>query len=332
MKKVFLSLFVALMATVAAQAQQIAVVAEDGTTNMYRTLSDAIEHASTGSVIYLPGGGFVISDEMKITKKLHIIGIGYNLDGRNADGITTIGGNLWFSKGSDGSSVIGCYISGNVNIGNDAEIVNDVLINRCNLKSVQVNNSECIGTEVNQNYVRETCNFGKSEVTISNNVIGKIQNIATGVISYNTCCHKCYGSTIPFKLDPALENVNNSTIIGNIFRGENPYYDYFHTGTSCVLSKNLFVGGSTVGNNPIVIDAGVNDIFVNVNNWSITPASNFHFKEGYKEYESQCGIYAGTGFDQRGFPPVPYIVNKEIDPQTDASGMLKVTISVKAGE
>ena len=95
MKKLIFSMIVALMATVAARAQQIAVVS-DGTTTLYHTLQEAIEGAPAGSVIYLPGGGFSISKTVKISKKLTIIGIGYYAKSGNVDGITTISGDLRF--------------------------------------------------------------------------------------------------------------------------------------------------------------------------------------------------------------------------------------------
>ena len=328
MKKLIFSMIVALMATVAARAQQIAVVS-DGTTTLYHTLQEAIEGAPTGSVIYLPGGGFPISDDVKIDKKLTIIGIGHYAKSGNVDGVTTISGNLFFTTESDDSAVLGCYISGNINIGDESSPVNSILIKYCNLNSVQILNSLCTGTYVNQNYIRGTSNFGNTEVTICNNVIGKICNVAAGLISYNICCHYCSGAARYSQYYPALENVNNSTIISNIFRGEAVWYSYFHSGESCVLSNNLYLGWS-VGEEPVIIDASAEDLFEDINNWTVSPVSNFHFKEAYKEYESQVGIYAGSSFSDKGMAPVPYIIAKRVDEQTDASGMLNVRIRVSA--
>lgn len=84
MKRLFI-LFVAVLAVTGAKAQQIAVVSEDGLTSVYNTLQKAIEGASDGSVVYLPGGGFPIPDSVKITKRLSIIGIGHKVKGENAD-------------------------------------------------------------------------------------------------------------------------------------------------------------------------------------------------------------------------------------------------------
>ena len=74
------------------------------------------------------------------------------------------------------------------------------------------------------------------------------------------------------------------------------------------------------------------DVFVKYNNGEATPASNYHFKEAYKQYENQVGIYAGTGFNDKQLAPVPYIVAKQIPEQTDAQGKLNIKIRVKAGQ
>ena len=113
MKKVVLSL-VLMIAAVAVSAQQIAVVTSNGTTTMYQTLGDAIAGATSNSVIYLPAGGFQISDDVKITRKVTIIGVTHKANSDNAEGNTIISGNLNFNGGSSNSAVMGCYISGDV--------------------------------------------------------------------------------------------------------------------------------------------------------------------------------------------------------------------------
>ena len=89
-------------------------------------------------------------------------------------------------------------------------------------------------------------------------------------------------------------------------------------------------GCGVIGNNPIKINAPASEVFINPA--GITPVSNYHFKDEYKQYESQVGVYAGSGFSDGALPPVPYIVAKRIADQTDAAGKLKVQIRVNAGE
>lgn len=329
MKKLFLTFVFAIVATLTAMAQQISVVSTTGATTLYRTLQEAIEGADPGSVIYLPGGGFPISDEVKITKKLTIIGIGHKSNNDNVDGVSTIGGNLFFNDGSSGSAVMGCYISGDIIIGEGDAHVKDLLIRYCSLYSICVKNNECTGIIIDQNYIRNTDywhywfnDFGNSDVTLKNNIIYGIANVNGGKIAYNLIISNTASNTIY----TSLNNVNNTSIIGNILRMER-----IHSGNNCQTNNNFVIEG-TWGDNPITINAKAEELFVNINNWTISPASDFHFKEAYSQYESKVGVYAdGVDFNKQ-LAPVPYIVAKHVDEQTDASGKLNIKIRVKAGQ
>lgn len=315
MKKLFLTFVFAIVATLAAMAQQISVVSTTGATTLYRTLQEAIEGADPGSVIYLPGGGFSISDDVKITKKLTIIGIGHKSNNDNVDGITTISGSLWFNGGSSGSAVLGCYITGNINIGDGEATVADMLIRYCNVSSVQVKNRTCLGTIINQNYIRSGSNFSNCSCTFSNNITGHVHNMNDGIICNNVFIQNNGYFT--------FWDVNNATIRDNVFivwQGTNECREIsaFH---------NMFIG-SEWGDCINLSDVNWSDIFIKNN--GIVPTSNYHFKESYKQYEGLYGIYSGSGFNDNQLAPVPYIVAKHVDEQTDASGKLNVKIRVKA--
>lgn len=338
MKKFIFSLCVALLMTISSSAQQISVVSPSGTTTLYRTLQESIENATDGSVIYLPGGGFQISDEVKITnKKLTIIGIGHYVNSGNADGITTISGNLFFNEGSSGSAVIGCYVTGNVYIGEGGASVNDVLIRQCNLNSVQVTNSSCVDTEVNQNYVRNTSSFNGANGKVSNNIMHSLNGVVGGVISNNILTSRYsyssyYGATGRLNYQYCAIGANNSFLSNNIlinFRGGG-IYDTPHDGSNCQVSNNMLKGDW--GESSINIgDVDWNNVFTNFNGGAISLASDFHFKDDYKQYENQMGIYGGTGFNNQ-VTSVPYIIYKDVPTETDAQGMLKVMIRVKANQ
>lgn len=332
MKKMIFSLLIALVAVATnVQAQQISVVSPSGATTLYRTLGEAINGAATGSVVYLPGGGFTISDEVKITKKLTIIGIGHKTNGDNADGSTIISGNLWFNEGSSNSAVLGCYITGNINIGDGGAEVNDVLIKYCNLNSVQVKNAVVTGTFINQNFIRNACYFEKSAVTLKNNIINGIFDINSGTIQNNICLRAMSG---PNYYNSAYGGLDNTILTGNIFYGT--YYKLFviywglhQNNLYCLPEQTIFYLNN---DETFTIDATPSDIFINNNNWTISPTSDFHFKDEYKQYESQVGIYAGSGFNDKQMAPVPYITFKDVDEETDAAGKLKVRIRVKANQ
>jgi len=330
MKRTIISLFVALLATVTVQAQQIAVVS-GSTTTMYQTLAEAIGGATDGCTIYLPGGGFQIADETKITKQVTIIGIGHKSQSENADGNTVISGNINYAEGSDGSSIMGCYISGDVVIGvggDTGTTVNNILIKYCNLHGIQVKSKTCSGTIVNQNYIRSESNFALSQVTINNNICGAITDIEGGIITNNIVANRNSNKGI---YSAPLVRVNNSSISNNVFFVNNPYDGGFSVSSGGNAATNN-MGQDNWGDDPINIGSDAwKEIFVNYNEGKITPASDFHFTENYQKY-SGIGIYGGTGFSDSGMAPVPFIEAKDIPDKTDAAGMLKIKVRVKASE
>lgn len=318
MKRIIICMFVALLAKVTVQAQQIAVVSSDGTT-MYQTLAEAIDGAKSGSTIYLPGGGFQIADETKITKQVTIIGIGHKSQSENADGNTVISGNLFFNEGSSGSAVMGCYISGNVNIGADEKSVNNILVRYCNLNAFTVKSNLCTGTEINQNYIRSACSGGNASVEVTNNIISRLDYVSGGIVRNNI-----------FPVwDP--ENASLNYIVSSTI-SDNMLYDGANTTSGCVGSNNMFQTN-------FITDTFDDNVFLSYEEWSklfvknagITPASDFHFTEEYQKY-SGIGIYGGTGFSDSGMAPIPFIEAKSIPDKTDAAGMLKIKIRVKASE
>ena len=323
MKRTVLIFMFAMMAMVYSQAQQIAVVSKSGSTDVYQTLKEAIEGASRNSVIYLPGGGFQIHDSVKITKPLTIIGIGHKANSENADGNTVISGNLFFNEGSSNSAIMGCYISGNVIIGDGGASVDNVLIRYCNLNAVDVRNNTCTGTIVNQNYIRNGSGFNEASCTFTNNIAHSICNLDGGTISNNIITSSTY---VDRWTNCCFALCDNCTISYNIL------LDCYHLGCggSCHVFRNM-IQNAEWGDDFVNVTAEWADVFSNYNNGSITPASEFKFKGEYNQY-SECGIYGGTGFSDGALPPVPYIVSKSIPEQTDASGKLNIKIRVKAGE
>ena len=318
MKKTVISILLAAVAATMS-AQQIAVVTSGGSTTMYQTLDDAIAEAPRNSVIYLPAGGFQVSDDTKITKKLTIIGVTHKANSDNAEGNTIISGNLFFNGNSSNSCVMGCYISGYVRIGDDGSSVNNILVKYCNVNQIIVKSNKCSGTKVNQNYIRSSCFFNNAEGTFTNNVMYRICEMTGGQISNNIFCYGGSG-------DNTLYKVYNATISNNVF-----FYDSFSTYT-CQTNNNMCRN----------YDWGNNSINLHKDNWNgvfqsyqgITPASDFTFIGEYAQYNGTVGIECtddgGTGFSEGCMPPVPYVSIKRIDEQTDASGKLKVQVRVTA--
>ena len=329
MKKSVLSLLIALMAMVVANAQQISVVSAGGKTDLYRTFQEAIENAPEGSVIYLPGGGFPIADEVKITKKLTIVGIGNKIDTENPDGYTTVSGNLFFNEGSDFSALMGVYVTGYVYIGNDGKEVDDVLVRHCNIRQLQVNNNKCKGITINQNYLRDGAFFSGSNATFSNNITVWVQDLDDGFILNNIITASYYWSSGD---NNALRGCDRTSVTNNIFLSDaNPVSggDYFAKG-------NMRRGAWTPDEDLIVLgEVDWNNVFENYNNGAISPVTDFHFKKDseYTQSEGQVGIYSGdTPFEDNQLAPVPYIIFKDVPQKTNTEGSLRIRIRVKAGD
>ena len=330
MKKKIFSLLIAMVAAATSvQAQTITAVAPNGATTLYQSLSEAIKGADSGSILYLPGGGFPTGDDDVITKKLMIMGIGHKAINDNADGMTTIVGHLRFGKGSDGSSVMGCYINNNIYIAQDGQ-VNDVLIKKCSFDWVYVKNSACRGTVISQNYVRGCAHFGGSEGTIKNNNIHNVRNMSNGVISNNIFRASFYNYNSSYD-NPFLVDITTATVTGNILLGTSGSWVTSSCGT-LYTSGNARLNNEW-GDNPVKIEAeNWETVFENYNGAATNSYTNLQFKEAYKQYERQVGIYAGDGFDDTQLAPTPRIVSKHIPDQTDAAGKLNIRIRVKASE
>ena len=123
----------------------------------------------------------------------------------------------------------------------------------------------------------------------------------------------------------AFDHVYNSIISNNIV-----FPLRVHRGDNCLSFSNYVDGdASNFGDNPIKIDADKADVFER--DMGVTPNSSFHFKDEYKDYEDIVGIYAGTGFsDEKSLAPIPRIISKTVDEQTDGFGKLKIEVTIKA--
>ena len=328
-KRLILAAWTALLAVAIATAQQISVVTEGGATTLYENLADAINGADPGSIIYLPGGGFPIADSVKITKRLTIIGIGHKYNNDNVDGATIIAGSLYFNEGSDGSALLGCYVNGSVAIAHDNSQINDILVRYCNVSAVDVRVGACKGITIDQNYIRYGAGFKGAPAKFTHNISTWVVELDGGFIAYNIFTSYVMNSYV-FGGYPtgagACGNCDNNQISNNIILAKTNTI----AGSNNVITHNM-LNGADWGDDPVNISGDWNDIFEKYNGGAINPVTDFHFTEDYQQY-SDCGIYGGTGFNDHQTAPVPYIVSKTVDEQTNSAGFLNITITVKAGE
>ena len=314
MKKKLIAMLLLIGAVLPAAAQQIAVV-NGSTLRTCTTLTQALNNATDGSVIYLPAGAFQISD-VRVTHRVSIIGRNHKPKSLNADGTTTISGTLHFDAGSDGSVVMGCYVSGNVNIGYDSEHtpVHNIFVRYCNLNAVNVYGPGCTGTTVNQCYIRSSSGFNGAPAILTNNVMNGTNSLNGGIVSNNIVVAGSIGAS-------------NTTIINNVFMADPP------SASNCPTRNNMSKGYSW-GDDGISISDDWNAVFVKPD-FGISSNSNFHFTTNYAKYESSIGIYGGKNgiinFHEDALPPVPYVRMKTVPETTNFNGMLDVNLTVMDG-
>ncbi|MBR4390354.1 MAG: hypothetical protein IKT00_14435 [Prevotella sp.] len=322
-RKVFFA--VAMVMSMAAWAQNIAVVSPSNSTDIYNTLDEAITNATPGSTIYLPGGGFVISDDTSIDKKLTIMGVSHRGDADNVDGATIISGRLNFVGGSSGSAVVGVYVTGEIRVGTSEVAVNNFTLRYCNVNYVKVYNSGSMGMLVNQCYLRNKSDFSYCNVHLENCIVHLIDNINGGIVNHNVVISSDYD-----RFDCSSSSITNNFFLSG---------DASYRGEDCYISNNCLGTNSwDLDQNPVVAPEGTNlwdDVFGPDHNKGVTIASDYHviasWAKGAASDGTDIGIYGGSGFsDNTSLAPIPRIVSKSVDEQSDASGKLTVTVKVKS--
>lgn len=321
----------ALLASYAVQAQDIAVQAPDNSTVIYHDINKAIYNAPAGSTVFLPAGSFTVSDTILIKKKLTIVGVGHRSD--TPGGHTQVAGNFNFRIGSDNSSLLGVYLTGNVNIANAEGAVNNFILQFCNINSLQVTNSSC-DSFINQNFIRAESHGGQSSMTITNNIIsGRILDLNKTV-----CSNNVFTSGYPNAETSFIDNINNSVIKNNFLEGGAIGYNAWgNSSTNNIIRNNIFSkdynywGTATYGEN-YTINSDWNNIFINFTN-NLT-LNDYHLKSNIGKNAgtdgTDIGIYGGTGFSDTALPPYPQITFKNIPGQTDEYGNLKIQVKVRA--
>jgi parallel beta-helix repeat protein len=333
MKKIVISMLF-IVATVATGAQIISVVSPAGVTANVSTLQKAIDTAAVGSMIYLPGntGGF--SAGMKIDKKLHIIGVGYRDDNNLVTGKTLINGNITFIPGSDGSTLMGVYLEGNIiigetGLGTTGYVVNNLLIQRCNINKI---------SQVTPN----SSTYGGTGIKIHQNIIRSYEiflRVQNPIISNNIFTYSTAGSSIYYTSGAIIEN--------NIFYSYRPINSTSNTyfrNNICLGGWDTYLSRPTVFiNNIICSETTFVDNYYNVRADQIFKKwegySGFRYSDDYRLLDSSVGkngghdgkdvgIYGGDGWKEGGLPFNPHVVSADIAPSTAADGTLNMKIKV----
>jgi hypothetical protein len=340
MKRIAFFLTMAFFATTTF-GQVISVVAPNGTTTNVSTIQQAVDTAEVESIIYLPGNRAGFDGGVKITKKVSIVGVGYRDDLNPVTGRTLINGNITFLPGSDGSTLMGCYINGSVLIGETelgglGYLVNNLLIQRCyitsQIKQITPNSSTYGGTGIS---IRENILAKGGTYTYDSPIYLRVVNpiiannffiYAGGITAISLTNGAEIRNNIFFHSSIGSENTN-TTFINNICLGGINALSYTYAANNIICSTTTYADNYS--------NVGKDQIFVNWQDYS-----GFHYDDNY-QLKSTCvgknggtdgtdvGIYGGTQpWKDSHYPFNPHIISSEVAPSTAADGTLNIKIKV----
>jgi hypothetical protein len=347
MKKTTL-LSLALICVSLIQAQVSFIVENNSSTQVFPTLQEAIDGATDGDILYLPGGSF--PSPGTVGKSLTWIGAGHYPLATQATGKTQITGSLTLSETADNTNIEGIHFTSHVYLGthNETTNVDHVTIKRCRIDGnvrLKYNSttartdfimSECVtmgeiqGNNATHALIEKTILSGRRK-----SITNLSQSNFYRLISTSPVENGGNGSSYCFQY------VTNSTISNCIFRrAYNNWTPYQCTGNT--FSYNVFapgtydLSGNTSSNN-MESNMTIDQMFEAIGNFeAFDYKDNFHLKEGVVGINAasdgtNVGLYGGSEpAKPTGIPSNPHITSKTIATSTDENSMLNVNISVES--
>jgi hypothetical protein len=254
--------------TFSSNAQTVFALQNGSRTQFYTTLSTAISNIQNGDTLYLPGK--TLNGDFTFSKKVTIIGTGYDPDSAAATGITKFTGKVYFAKSSKGSSMTGVRTEGCVYVQDSL-----ITITRCNLGALDIRNGSnpigfvYIGDCIIRNSF-EGCNDVATNVLLERCIINC--NIGSGNKTNNLLIKNC---VLTSNTDYLLSSISNVIFQNSIFLGTNTYLFLYST-SSLTFNHNLFVrpafSNDTFVMTGNIFGVPVSDIFVDSAN------GNYHIK------------------------------------------------------
>lgn len=330
MKKLFLSLVALLIGTTAtfAQSSLLATLTHEGETTIFygtTAFSQAMGAAADGDVITLSSGSFTAAN---ITKAITLRGAGMAVDAATQSEPTILTGNfdVAFTLNMTGKLTIeGVYFSDDLTF-NGATISGATFL-KCRFKAIKYFNN----TKV-ENLTMIHCKVAGSITTVDNSSVSLLNCIVwnpdiKGQWEFSNCViKKDYVSNL------------SGTFKNSIFVGAtNAYFSSAINLFNCLLigdtSFNYF---SNVNNTTNKLVGAYADVFKTCTSGNYSESETFKLTDAAATVYigtdgSQIGIYGGSlPFDMR--PSNPQITHSEVAPKSDASGNLKINITVQGAQ
>jgi len=333
MKTKFTLLLLLIIAAIGAKAQNLIAVQHAGKPTFYTKLPDAITGALAGDTVYIPGGSF---DAIAISKKLCLVGVGANPDSTKIGGKTIVS-SLELDAGADNGSLTGIYSLGGITVGAN---INGYTISRCYINLLTANTSTSTFL-IKENIINNIVSTNADYWNLSNNIFtGTVQGLVLSNVKNNLFLSS---GTQLYSNSGVIENNFFLYLSGNYSEG-GPGYNFFY--------NNINAGVNSDGSYLAVSlnhDQGSNNFFDGIGLTTLFPTSssynyntdgiyeiNFNLPAGSKYKNAgtdgtDIGIYGGAyPWKPGSLPPNPHFQSINIAPTTDASGNLKVQITVAA--
>lgn len=328
MKKIYLSSLLFFFLTLSMNAQKTIAVLTGSNWTFYTDFSTALNQCATGSTIYLPGGTFILSQNVDtINKSVSIIGVGHHPDSTLATSPSVLQGDLKFGNGGDNSTIVGVYITGSINISNGTQNVSNINIIRCRVGGgiypgnfYNVNIDECVVL----NNINSYSNVSNNIIVQRSIILGNIYDL-NGATFNNNILYGVAGNGV----------TNHCVFKNNVILNSVGIYTY-----QSIFSNNLIFGteSTTQGNTNIsnYINGNYVSTFINC------ASANYSYNNDYHLLSTSVGKNSGTDGTDIGIygtaypykpsavPANPHISFKSISPSSAPNGTLPVNIRVIA--
>uniref|UniRef100_UPI003217F268 hypothetical protein n=1 Tax=uncultured Draconibacterium sp. TaxID=1573823 RepID=UPI003217F268 len=343
----FLSLF--------AFAQKQFVVQGNGTTQTFDNINAAIEGASAGDTLYLPGGGFTIS--ANVEKPLHWRGVGHYPDSTIATGHTQIiNYTTTFTGNCDNSTFEGIYFQTNLNFGSNDNEATGIVIKRCRIGGTLLLRSIADISSVNPDLNCRVSESVLGHINANNGMNCRFeQNLIFGNFYNFYQCYFSHNSINTYQSSSrVIDNCHNCQFINNVFAMS---YGFYRESSNCNFKNNLFVNNliynpatSSFTGSGNITNVGYGNIYTSItgevrhfayeNDYHLNTSATGIDEEGNEGVNivgkatdgTNMGIY-GTNqpYKEGAVPYNPHIRSVDIDNEA-SNGELGVKITVGAQE
>lgn len=338
MKALFPLLFVFFASISFAQPR---FVVQGGSARVFANINDAIADAQPGDTLYLPGGGFNLTNST-IDKTLHWVGAGHYPAYTTATGTSRIATTMVLTGNTDGSTFNGIHFQGEVRMGSHDNEAENITLMRCRvdgaiyLRTTDGGNPALAFSAIETVFLSPVVGYNATNCLFRNCIF-------SGGASYISAIHQSlFLNNLIATRNPGWPYSNLSVLQGCSFNNN----IFGHTAnldgvTTCDFKNNIFAtavplgGTNTFTDNTgdvdmtTVLESYTGDIF------TFSYDHNYHVKADFPQRlnttdGTEVGIYGTSApYKEGAVPFYPYIKSAQIGAET-SNNKLGVSITVEA--